>query len=211
MILSFPILFIVVIAYNLAVFFANADLQSEIFSMTMVSGGYWAFTLSDLFISVSLLFLFIEILKATRTGAGSILDHLLSTLLFIVCLVEFLLVQQAATSTFFIIMLIGGQGLEALPLDERQQIIMVHSGLGTLVLLLMIVRLSWRLAHEPPGPTANMGALQIRLSKIVHWALYVLLLLQRTPITLIVVTVVTRSPVVPVAVWIHPIVIISQL
>ena len=77
-----------------------------------------------------------------------------------------------------IIMLIFGQGLEALPLDERQQIIMGHSGLGTLVLLLMIVRLSWRLSHEPPGPTANMGTMQIRLSKVVHWALYVLLLLQ---------------------------------
>ena len=77
-----------------------------------------------------------------------------------------------------IIMLIFGQGLEALPLDERQQIIMGHSGLGTLVLLLMVVRWSWRLSHEPPGPTANMSALQTRLSKIVHWALYVLLLLQ---------------------------------
>lgn len=77
-----------------------------------------------------------------------------------------------------IIMLIFGQGLEGLPLDERQQVIMGHSGLGTLVLLLMIVRLSWRLSHEPPGPTATMGTLQVRLAKIVHWALYVLLILQ---------------------------------
>ena len=77
-----------------------------------------------------------------------------------------------------IIMLVFGQGLEALPLDQRQQIIMAHSGLGTLVLLLMILRLSWRLSHEPPGPTPNMGAWQTRLSKWVHWSLYVLLLAQ---------------------------------
>lgn len=77
-----------------------------------------------------------------------------------------------------IIMLIFGQGLEAMPLDERAQLIMGHSGLGTLVLLLMIVRWSWRLSHEPPGPTPNMGAWQIRLSEWVHWGLYVLLLLQ---------------------------------
>ena len=77
-----------------------------------------------------------------------------------------------------IIMLIFGQGLESMPLDARQQIIMGHSGLGTLVLLLMIVRWSWRLSHEPPGPTPTMGAWQIRLSRWMHWSLYVLLLLQ---------------------------------
>ncbi len=106
MLLSFPILIIVVIAYNAVVFLGGGQLGAEIFSMTMVSGGFWSFTLSDLFIAVSLFFLFIEILKSTRTGAGSILDHLLSTLVFIICLVEFLLVREAATSTFFIIMLI---------------------------------------------------------------------------------------------------------
>jgi len=77
-----------------------------------------------------------------------------------------------------IIMLIFGQGLEAMPLDDRQQLIMGHSGLGTLVLLLMVVRLSWRLSHEPPGPTSTMGAWQTRLSKWMHWGLYALLLLQ---------------------------------
>lgn len=77
-----------------------------------------------------------------------------------------------------IIMLIFGPGLEALPLEEREQIIMGHSGLGTLVLLLMIVRWSWRLSHSPPGPTPDMGVWQTRLSKSVHWGLYVLLVLQ---------------------------------
>ena len=77
-----------------------------------------------------------------------------------------------------IVMLAGGQTLEGLPLDEREQIIMVHSGLGTLVLLLMLLRLSWRLNHPVPGPTSTMGPLQIRLSKWMHWGLYVLLVLQ---------------------------------
>ena len=77
-----------------------------------------------------------------------------------------------------IVMLAGGQTLEGLPLDERQQIIMVHSGLGTLVLLLMLVRLSWRLNHPVPGPTGVMGPRQIQLSKWMHWSLYALLLLQ---------------------------------
>ncbi|MBH79146.1 MAG: hypothetical protein CMQ49_01385 [Gammaproteobacteria bacterium] len=77
-----------------------------------------------------------------------------------------------------IIMLIFGSGLEDMPLDQRQQIIMGHSGLGTLVLLFMVVRWRWRLSHEPPGPTPNMGAWQTKLSKWVHWTLYVVMVLQ---------------------------------
>ena len=77
-----------------------------------------------------------------------------------------------------IIMLIFGRTLEALPLTEREQIIMGHSGLGTLVLLLMIVRWGWRLSHETPGPTSVMSSRQIQLSKLMHWGLYVLLVLQ---------------------------------
>lgn len=77
-----------------------------------------------------------------------------------------------------IIMLIFGPGLEDMPLDQRQQTIMGHSGLGTLVLLLMVVRWSWRLSHTPPGPTPNMGLWQTRLSRWMHWGLYVLLILQ---------------------------------
>lgn len=77
-----------------------------------------------------------------------------------------------------ILMLIAGRTMEALPLTEREEIIMGHSGLGTLVLLLMLVRLSWRASHETPGPTDSMGSLQIRLSKLMHWTLYGLLILQ---------------------------------
>ena len=53
-----------------------------------------------------------------------------------------------------IIMLIFGRTMEALPLSEREVIIMGHSGLGTLVLLLMLVRWGWKLSNESPGPTS---------------------------------------------------------
>jgi cytochrome b561 len=63
-------------------------------------------------------------------------------------------------------------------LDTRQEMIMGHSGLGTLVLILMLIRWPWRLTHDVPGPTSTMGAWQTRISKIMHWSLYVLLVLQ---------------------------------
>lgn len=77
-----------------------------------------------------------------------------------------------------ILMLILGPGLEDMPVTEREMIIMGHSGLGTLVLILMLIRWPWRLTHEVPGPTAAMSSMQDRLAVIMHWALYVLLPLQ---------------------------------
>lgn len=49
-------------------------------------------------------FLFLEILKSTSTGTATIVNHGISLLLFILCLVQFLLMPNFATSTFFILM-----------------------------------------------------------------------------------------------------------
>jgi cytochrome b561 len=76
-----------------------------------------------------------------------------------------------------ILMLIAGRTLEDLPLDERVQIIMVHSGLGTLVFVLMLARLAWRMTHTPPTQD-TMPSWQEKSSLLVHWAFYGLLLLQ---------------------------------
>lgn len=107
MLLNFPLLILVLGAYNAVVFYTQASLESEIFSMKMISEAQWTFNLSDLMISVALLMLFIELLKATRAGTVSIVDHMLSTLVFIIFLVEFIVVKEAATSTFFLLMLIS--------------------------------------------------------------------------------------------------------
>ncbi|MEL6374940.1 MAG: hypothetical protein AAFR04_13350, partial [Pseudomonadota bacterium] len=48
--------------------------------------------------------LFVELLKSTYTTGVSLVDHGLSMLVFIACLVEFLLIDRAATSVFFFIM-----------------------------------------------------------------------------------------------------------
>ena len=42
-------------------------------------------------------------MKATYTSSSSLLDHGLSMLVFVACLIEFLLVKAAATSVFFFI------------------------------------------------------------------------------------------------------------
>ncbi len=75
--------------------------------LSMISGAIWSMALGDLFIVVALVILFFEILKATRNGSGSLVNHMLSMLVFIAFLVEFLLVQDAATQVFFILMTIA--------------------------------------------------------------------------------------------------------
>lgn len=83
---------------------ALAALRSEIFSITLLSGGQWTFTWGDLILLITLFLLFIEIVKSTFTSTSTLIDHALSMVVFIAILVEFLIVPQAATSVFFLIL-----------------------------------------------------------------------------------------------------------
>ena len=103
MILTFPYLLFSVIAYNVIVFGTGTPFETIVFQLPMISGALWNFTLGDLLIVGTLVLLFIEILKATRTGGNSLIDHALSTIVFIICLIEFLVVPEASTSLFFFI------------------------------------------------------------------------------------------------------------
>jgi hypothetical protein len=73
----------------------------------MMSGTDWILTWEDLFIAFAIFLLWIEIIKSTRLGMRSVMDHILAMGLFIAMLVEFLLVKQAGTSTFFLLMMIA--------------------------------------------------------------------------------------------------------
>ncbi|HOV04309.1 MAG TPA: hypothetical protein PLG99_07855 [Kaistiaceae bacterium] len=112
MLLAVPLLILPLIAYNLVVNGAVAGggvdaLGAAFLGLDMMSGARFTLDLGDALVLFGIALLFVEILKATRTGAGSIADHLLSTALFIAYLVEFLMIEAAATSTFFILMVLS--------------------------------------------------------------------------------------------------------
>lgn len=100
-----PLLSLPLIIYNLVAFDIIGDKAhgwaSPFMSLNMVSGAIWTMSVGDLLIVFALALLFIEILKSTKVGNASIIDHMLSTFVFIVYLIEFLLVPAAATSLFF--------------------------------------------------------------------------------------------------------------
>ncbi len=112
MLTNVPLLIVPFIVFNVVSFGLIGDGSTdpwlaEVMSMTMISGATWVMTLGDLMIALGLFLLFFEIIKATRVGASSIIDHLLSTFVFIAYLVEFLVVKDAAHAVFFILMMIA--------------------------------------------------------------------------------------------------------
>ena len=105
---GFPLLLIPFAIYNMIAFLLpGIGWTQEMVRIHMVSGADWTLTPGELLISIGVVVLFFEMLKATRLSTRTIVDHLLSTVLFIGMIVEFLLVKQAASGTFFLLLVIS--------------------------------------------------------------------------------------------------------
>jgi len=101
---GFPLLVIPFAIYNMIAFLTPIDDWSRtVTSVSMMSGATWNITPEDILLTLATCLLFVEFMKATRVGIRTIIDHMLSAILFVGMLVEFLLVRQAATSTFFLL------------------------------------------------------------------------------------------------------------
>jgi hypothetical protein len=101
-----PLLVIPLLAY-VAFAGVGADFSAALFPITLPSAGVWQLTVGDILLAVGLFLLFFEILKATRTGGNSVVDHAFSMIVFVVCLILFLIWDRAVTSTFFLLMLMA--------------------------------------------------------------------------------------------------------
>jgi hypothetical protein len=107
-VLGFPLLLIPFAVYNMIAFLTpGVGWTTPVATVHMMSGEDWVVTWEDTLLAFAILLLAIEILKSTRMGTRSIVDHVLAMALFIGMLVEFLLVRQAGTSTFFLLTMIG--------------------------------------------------------------------------------------------------------
>ena len=113
MLIALPLLLVPVVLYNIVILFsasgaggmaeADAILRDPLFSVPMTSGANWNVGVGDMILFLSLILLFFELLKSTSSQKVAIVNHALSMILFVICLVEFLLVRGFATSTFFLI------------------------------------------------------------------------------------------------------------
>ena len=106
--IGFPLLVIPFAIYNMIAFLTpGLSWTDHVATIHLISGQDWTVTPEDILLAISVLLLSVEVMKATRMGVRAIIDHVLSMVLFIAMLIEFLLVKQAGTSTFFILMVIS--------------------------------------------------------------------------------------------------------
>jgi hypothetical protein len=102
---ALPLLVLAFILYNAIVLTMGIEsLTSVIFHIHLLSGGDWYFNWGDFILLVTFILLFIEIVKSTFSTTSTLIDHALSMIVFMAVGAEFLLVPQAATSVFFLIL-----------------------------------------------------------------------------------------------------------
>jgi membrane-anchored protein YejM (alkaline phosphatase superfamily) len=107
-ILGFPLLLIPFAIYNIIAFLMpGVSWTATLTTEHMVSGADWTMSAGDMLITLAILLLFGEMMKSTRIGIRTVVDHALSLVLFLGMLVEFLLVAQASTATFFLLLVIS--------------------------------------------------------------------------------------------------------
>ncbi|MEL7490195.1 MAG: hypothetical protein AAGJ73_05705 [Pseudomonadota bacterium] len=106
----FPLLTISLIVYAALTFLGLTSPEGLpwheglVVQLPMYSGDTWGVTWGDAFLVGSMGLLFVELIRATKTGTASITNHLLSFLLFIVALLMFILAPGFGNSLFFIFM-----------------------------------------------------------------------------------------------------------
>jgi hypothetical protein len=106
--IGFPLLLVPFAIYNIIAFLMpGVSWTGTVASIHMLSGADWTMTAGQVLVAFAILLLFGEMMKATRIGVRTVVDHGLSLVLFLAMLVEFLLVPQAATGIFFLLLVVS--------------------------------------------------------------------------------------------------------
>ena len=101
-----PLLIIPFAIYNLLAFLLSYSWTNELWPITLSSGIKVTPTAGDAIVAGSILILMVELVKAAARRR-SVVDHLLSLILFVGMIVEFLMVKEAATTAFLLLLVIS--------------------------------------------------------------------------------------------------------
>jgi len=106
--IGFPLLLVPFAIYNIVAFLMpGVSWTGTLATVHMKSGHEWSLSGGDLLIVLALLLLFIEMAKVVRQGRRSIVDHGLALIVFGGMLAEFVLVAQAASAVFFLLVVLS--------------------------------------------------------------------------------------------------------
>ncbi|RAN36238.1 hypothetical protein [Hyphomonas pacifica] len=103
-----PSLFLPLMLYlGVIIFSGGADerLTKVMFRIPMIMSTPWVLTLGDFVLFIGLICLFVETIKSASTRSDAIVNHALSMLLLVFCVVAFLLFPGFSTSVFFLLLI----------------------------------------------------------------------------------------------------------
>ncbi len=81
-------------------------------------------------------------------------------------------------ATLILLNIAGGFLMASYPKEdpEHNAILFWHASLGSLIFLLAVMRLGWRLTHQPPPLPGSIPVWQRGAAHALHWLLYILML-----------------------------------
>jgi hypothetical protein len=103
--IGFPLLLVTFAIYNIVAFLMpGVSWTGTLATVHLKSGADWTMSGGDVLVTLAVLLLFVEMVKVVRIGRRGIVDHGLALILFFGMLAEFVLVSQAASATFFLLL-----------------------------------------------------------------------------------------------------------
>jgi hypothetical protein len=104
----FPLFAILLVAYNILMFTGATETNPVMAHMPLVvRPDGMDIRLSDFMIGLGMILFLFEMLKATRYSRSTIIDHMLSMVVFVIFLIELLVVPGAGTAMFLLLTLMS--------------------------------------------------------------------------------------------------------
>jgi hypothetical protein len=125
-----PLLVIPFAIYNIIAFLMpGVSWSAPLTHLQLKSGAEWTMSVGDILVTFTVLILIVEVIKFARIGTRSFVDHALALLLLFGMTAEFVWVTQAATATFFLMLVIafveaaGGIGVSLRTRARRRELV----------------------------------------------------------------------------------------
>jgi hypothetical protein len=125
-----PLLVIPFAIYNIIAFLMpGVSWSAPLTHLQLMSGAEWTMSVGDILVAFTVLILIVEVIKFARIGTRSFVDHALALLLLFGMTAEFVWVTQAATATFFLMLVIafveaaGGIGVSLRTRTRRRELV----------------------------------------------------------------------------------------
>jgi hypothetical protein len=107
MLVGFPLLIIPFAFFNMAVFLLNMAFTETVFNIPLQPDRQMPVDLGDLIVAIGILLLWIELVKAVRPGGKSMIEHVISFLLFAAMAAELVFVPEAESPTLLLLAVLG--------------------------------------------------------------------------------------------------------